>query len=216
MTATVVCTSDLHGELPVIPPCDLLLIAGDVCPVRDHRLGRQKRWLDTTFRRWLEQVRANKIVGTWGNHDFVAQEGLVPDDLPGTWLEHGATTWKGLTIFGSAWTPPFMDWAFMAPEDKLEVLYEDVPDDTSILLTHGPPLGLLDRVDSRHVGSAALYKKMNELQDLQLHTFGHIHEGYGQRGFLVNASHVNERYKPINPPIVRTVTVKEDSDDTDN
>ena len=58
----VVATSDLHGTLPPIPACDLLLIAGDVCPVWDHKLFFQDIWLRTTFTDWLRAQPAKKIV----------------------------------------------------------------------------------------------------------------------------------------------------------
>src|SRR5262249_33524902 len=70
----VVAVSDLHGNLPAIPPCDLLLLAGDITPVRDHRLAHQAEWLDTTFRAWLNQVPARKVIGVAGNHDFIFQQ----------------------------------------------------------------------------------------------------------------------------------------------
>lgn len=76
----VVATSDLHGFLPQIPPCDLLLIAGDVCPVWNHRLPFQRKWLRETFTPWLESLPARKIVGVWGNHDSIAESN--PDKVP--------------------------------------------------------------------------------------------------------------------------------------
>ena len=55
----IVALSDLHGHLPEIPPCDLVIVAGDVCPdrigpaiARDHP-GEQKAWFDQHVRAWL-------------------------------------------------------------------------------------------------------------------------------------------------------------------
>ena len=73
----IVGVSDLHGMLPEIPPCDLLLIGGDITPVTNHAIPFQAEWLDTTFRRWLEQAPARKVVGVAGNHDYIFQ------DMPG-------------------------------------------------------------------------------------------------------------------------------------
>ena len=60
----VTAVSDLHGNLPEIEPCDLLLVAGDICPVRDHSLGAQCEFLDAPFRAWLGRVPAAHVVET--------------------------------------------------------------------------------------------------------------------------------------------------------
>lgn len=100
----VVATSDLHGFLPQIPPCDLLLIAGDVCPVWNHRLPFQRKWLRETFTPWLESLPARKIVGVWGNHDSIAESNpdKVPP-LPWTNLIDEVIEWEGLRIYGLPW-----------------------------------------------------------------------------------------------------------------
>ena len=81
---TIVAISDQHGTLPAIPPCDLLLIAGDVTPVRNHDLFYQAHWLNTDFRYWLKSLPVEQIVFIAGNHDLVFQQDphLVPRDLP--------------------------------------------------------------------------------------------------------------------------------------
>ena len=68
-----VCLADLHGYLPVIPPCDVLLVAGDICPTADERPEAQRRWLGSEFAPWLADVPAEVVVGVAGNHDFVGE-----------------------------------------------------------------------------------------------------------------------------------------------
>ncbi len=87
--------------------------------------------------------------------------------------------------------------------------YELIPEDTDILITHGPPYGTMDVVRNFHtgkaenVGSTILAGTTNTLKSLKLHVFGHIHEGFGKSkdGKMVNASYVNEEYLPVNKPI---------------
>lgn len=206
---TVVCISDLHGWLPLdIPHCDLLVIGGDVCPTSDHRIARQEAWIDGPFRQWLEQVPAETVVGTWGNHDFFAQDGTIPANLPGTWLHDEAAEWKGLKVWGSAWTPTFFNWAYMKDDQDLTAHWAMIPDDTSILITHGPPYGRCD-LTARGVlaGSVSLEHRVRDLKQLQLHVCGHIHEGYGSTGNTINASHVNLDYRPVNQPVVKVLHV---------
>src|SRR3990167_818471 len=72
----IVALSDQHGHLPDIPPCDLLIIAGDVCPDRFgpfwamHAPEQQRSWFDRHVRPWLAEVPATHKLLTWGNHDW--------------------------------------------------------------------------------------------------------------------------------------------------
>src|SRR5690348_4412774 len=101
---TVAAISDLHGFLPETPPCDVLLIAGDVCPVDDHALRYQRDWLELSFAPWLETQPARAIVGIAGNHDFVAEsDDELMRSLPWTYLRDETTEVAGLTIHGSPW-----------------------------------------------------------------------------------------------------------------
>src|SRR5436190_1982375 len=109
----VVAVSDMHGILPEVPACDLLLLAGDITPVQDHDLSFQASWLGQEFRHWLKQVPARKVIGVAGNHDFIFQRlpEAVPPDLPWTYLQDEGTEWEGLRVYGTPWQPVFFDWA---------------------------------------------------------------------------------------------------------
>ena len=201
--------ADLHGFLPEIEPCDLLLVAGDVCPVSNHRLEYQRWWLEGPFAEWLERTEAGAIVGIGGNHDFIAQKdpGLMRR-LPWTYLCDETTEAAGLTIHGSPWTPTFMDWAFMEDDDQLAARWARIPEETDVLVTHGPPFGHGDLViDGHHGGSETLLARLEELPQLRLHVFGHIHEAGGSRtqiggAKLANVSYVDFDYRPARPASV--------------
>jgi Icc-related predicted phosphoesterase len=195
--------SDLHGFLPETPPCDVLLIAGDVCPVSDHELDFQRRWLETEFARWLAQRPAETILGIAGNHDFVAEvDDELMRSLPWHYLLDETTRVDGLTIHGSPWTVTFMDWAFMRSEAELAPVWAKIPEETDILVTHGPPYGHGDLViNGNRGGSETLLRRMEELPQLQLHICGHVHEGGGTRSQVgtaevVNVSYVDFDYRP--------------------
>ena len=184
----IIAISDLHGFLPEIPPCDLLLIAGDICPTSNHRVPFQAEWLNTVFRVWLESLRqVGKVIGIAGNHDFIFQNAahLVPPDLNWIYLEDSLTEYRGLRIWGTPWQPWFHDWAFNflpgpAGEDQATRKWTQIPNDTAILVTHGPPQHILDEtIRGRHVGCPQLLHRIHQLKALKLHVFGHIHESYG-------------------------------------
>ena len=86
---------------------------------------------------------------------------------------------EGKLFYGSPWTPYCGNWAF-SPKDyrDLEDYFAKIPEDTNILVTHGPPQGCLD---GRAYGSQALFKNVKRCTKIQLHVFGHIHESYGTK-----------------------------------
>lgn len=198
--------ADLHGNLPEIQPCDILLIAGDVCPATDHSLSYQYRWLNKNFRRWLEEVPAEYVVGICGNHDFIGQVGYgreLLDSLPWIYLEDKWTVVEGIEIYGSPWTPPFRDWAFMTPEWQLKELYSDIPP-VDILLSHGPPYRILDKSnDNEHCGSRELAKWWRKNKpNIQALICGHIHEARGYQDKVWNVSMIDASYKPYPDPTI--------------
>ena len=117
---------------------------------------------------------------------------------------------EGLKFWGSPWTPVFFNWAFnLERGDAIAERWGRIPDDTDVLITHGPPAGILDKIISPTgiicPGCDDLAERVAGLS-LKLHIFGHIHEGYGQEQIgdclHVNASTCNDSFKPLNPPIV--------------
>jgi Icc-related predicted phosphoesterase len=220
----IVCTADMHGYLPTIPRCDLLLIAGDICPAHNHGLEFQREWLDTVFRRWLmKDVPAEEIVAVWGNHDLIAEtrreEGgktlyrhIGPPSLPIPFLTDRMYEYNGLKIWGMPWQLPFSEgWAFNLPEPALKEKCALIPRDVDVIVSHGPPYGMGDMTfDGRPAGSRSLRWTVGH-HDARLVVCGHIHEDYGQwplarageptGRLVVNASHVDLRYRPVNPPV---------------
>ncbi len=206
----VAAVADLHGWLPDVPPCDLLLLAGDLCPVADHAPDVHAQWLDGPFRAWLDAQPAAAVAAIAGNHDLVFQQAprLVPD-LPWTYLEDGGARVAGLELWGSPWTPWFYDWAFNAPriegESFLQERYASAPADTEVLLLHGPPAGYGDvAAPGRSVGSTAALELIDRVTPA-LCVFGHIHEGRGawRRGEtqLANVAAVDPAYRLRSQPV---------------
>lgn len=218
----VVCISDTHlrHKALVMPEGDVLIHAGDLTP--RGALGHLK-----DFATWFDQQNYKYKFVIAGNHDFCFENGDRAEALKimsgrnfayleedGCEFEFGGKTWK---IWGSPWTPWFHSWAFNAERGpEIAEHWANIPDDTEILVTHGPPYKRGDRVyhssaENGHrlnVGCEDLSQRIKKLKDLRLHVFGHIHEDYGMcsdtdRGiFYVNAASCDLSYKPINDPIV--------------
>lgn len=207
------CISDLHGFFPKLDGGDLLIIAGDL--TKSDRLDEYEK-----FDAWLRDQQYRKKVIVAGNHDNHLQNGYKIKY--GDYLEDSATEFEGFKIWGSPWTKRFegqnpMCMAFSYPlEDDLKCKFDLIPDYIDILVTHSPPYAIMDTVDDHdscanyHVGSWALGNYIQEFKP-KLHVFGHIHECYGcdedewnlgpKTTKYINASHVNEWYEPVNPPI---------------
>jgi Icc-related predicted phosphoesterase len=207
--------SDTHGHFPEVEPCDLFLIAGDMANGFLYELNETVGWYDRFFRAWIKSIPAERVIYVAGNHDFAFEKERHKMEnlyLPGTYLEDQGTGFKGYKIWGSPWQPRFGNWAFNADEDELYRRFDWIPLDTEILITHGPPLNILDKTmdhpvygEGKHVGSKALLEKTWKLPKLKIHVFGHIHPARGRSEIAechyVNATHVDYNYQGVYDPI---------------
>ena len=147
-----------------------------------------------------------------GNHDFCfederkteAEEIFSKNGI--IYLNDSGVTIDGVKFWGSPVQPEFFDWAFNRKRgDDIKKHWDLIPDDTDVLITHGPPFGILDECSNgQKVGCEDLLNKIQNLE-IKVHAFGHIHEGYGikvQGGVaFVNSCILNKNYKVKNEPI---------------
>jgi Icc-related predicted phosphoesterase len=201
-----VCLADLHGYLPAVPPCDVLVIAGDICPTDDESPERQRRWLGSTFASWLADAPAGEVIGVAGNHDFVGEsDPAALRDLDWHYLQDETIEIGGVSYFGSPWTSRFQEWAFMLTEEELAERWQQIPIGIDVLCVHSPPLGYGDWISGQEIGSPSLLATIDERAP-KLSVFGHVHQGYGrwERGAstLVNAAYCGMDYLPAHEPIV--------------
>lgn len=209
----IVATSDTHGTLPEIPPCDVLIIAGDVCPTYSDHVAAQLQYLDTNFRAWLKFVEAEVIIGIAGNHDYCFEkraEDVRRLNLPWKYLEDSGISVFGLKIWGSPWVHGICDWwAFHDTDEGIYAKQAFIPNDVDIVVTHGPPHGFQDmsapKFGAVHAGFPGANTMLKRVKPKAL-ICGHIHEGYGSAehysgAVVYNVSHMNENYEPINAPM---------------
>jgi Icc-related predicted phosphoesterase len=230
--------SDLHGNLPDFPrDADVLLLGGDICPdfmrtryssrvVNDNGEQRQRHWLDTEFRVWLNAIwmQSIKVVGIWGNHDFVGEHRfLVPRGLKWTLLEDSEAIVDGIRVYGTPWVPGLPYWAFYGDERKLRLRAEAIPEGIDVLMTHGPPHNAGDFIptspkqrekynnfNGENVGDPTLNDAIRRVQPKTVVT-GHIHEDRGShllpdggwKGYVQNVAAVDELYNLHRYPWVR-------------
>ena len=206
----IVCVSDthmLHGSV-VVPDGDVLVHAGD--------MTRKGKVADIeAVNAWLGTLPHRHKVVIAGNHDFGFEKTPAAAWAAIThahYLQDSAVVLDGVRFYGSPWTPRFYDWAFNADRgDELARIWARVPPRVDVLVTHGPPKGILDRTFAGlSVGCEALRDALRSTLRPRLHVFGHIHESYGRvesdGTTYVNASTCNLLYRAVNPPVVVDLT----------
>lgn len=202
--------ADGHGWLPPVPRCDVLVVAGDFqC---HHDPARAAAWFDTRVRAWLAKtgLPADRVVYVPGNHDrvFAEHPGLVAG-LPWTVLADAGATVAGLAVWGTPWTLRYGKYAFMGDDPGLAAPFALIPDGLDVLVSHGPPRGVLDRTaDGLDVGGESLLAAVRRVRP-RLHLFGHVHEGrglaagaYGPGTLAANVAAVDTGHNPAGPPVV--------------
>ncbi len=188
---TIVAAADLHGHLPRISPCDLLVLAGDLAPYEIERdAERCEAWFATAFATWIADAPVGETVAIAGNHDFWAED-LPPGAHTGlfgvdwTFLrDAGVTTRSGLAVYGTPWTRDDYASAFEAPVDALSRIWAAIPTGLDVLVAHCPPRGHGDTVteagDTSHMGTEAMSLAITRAKP-RLVVYGHAHQAHGYR-----------------------------------
>lgn len=193
-------THNLHEQITV-PEGDVLVHAGDFCSY-----GNKKETY--SFLKWFGwQPHKTKILIA-GNHELHVEHHLEAfqarvKDFDVIFLHDSGIEIGGLLFYGMPWTKIFYNWAFMLNNDGLMAKTRMIPNNTDILITHGPPFGIGDRnYFGERVGDSGLLDRVMEINPL-LHIFGHVHGEFGvYQNRFVNASNLNEKYEYVNAPIV--------------
>jgi hypothetical protein len=137
--------------------------------------------------------------------DYLQDEELV---IYGDGYE-GNSPQDNIRIYGSPWQPEFYSWAFNLQRNSIELSgkWEAIPDNTDILVTHGPAFGTLDTVTGRqydNLGCELLAERIERLKP-KIHVCGHIHSGYGYEfkdgTHYFNAAILNEAYEYTQKPM---------------
>lgn len=205
----IVLLSDTHDRVEGlhVPDGDLLVHTGDF--TMRGREDEVRRFLD-----WFASWPHPHKVFIAGNHDFLVERDperfreMLPEGL--VYLEDEAAEVAGLRVYGSPVTPWFHDWAFNVQRGPdIAAVWERIPEGTELLLTHGPPRGILDRTAyGEAVGCDDLAARVAAVRP-RWHVFGHIHESRGElvhEGVhYLNASVLDRRYAIARTPLVLDV-----------
>ncbi|WP_286592231.1 metallophosphoesterase [Sphingobacterium sp. N143] len=147
-----------------------------------------------------------------GNHDFYFEETdsnkirrIIPKEI--IYLNDSGIAINGIKFWGSPITPWFNNWAFNRNRGaEIKKHWDLIPVDTDVLITHGPPFGILDEtVYGKRTGCEELLLRVYQVKP-QYHIFGHIHEDYGSftkgETSFINASVLDDWYEMKNKPII--------------
>jgi Icc-related predicted phosphoesterase len=174
-------THTYHDLLKIPSGIDMIIHSGDCSNPRDpyNNESEVRDFID-----WYKEIPVKHKIYVAGNHDTSIEKGLVTkDDFKNAgiiYLENESVVIDGIKIFGSPHTPNFGNWAFMKERTKLERFWRlAIDEDVNIVVTHGPPKGILDKSYDREnnlecCGDKSLLNRILEVQPTYS-LFGHIH-----------------------------------------
>jgi len=178
----ILAISDTHGfhkELKDFSGIDMIIHAGDFSNIQNPMFNQQEA---VDFLSWYDDLNVKYKVLIAGNHDTSIEARLVrpKENFKSiVYLEHESVVIEGINIFGSPYTPIFGTWSFMKKKGRLDPLWQQIPENTDILVTHGPPQGILDLSRDRddkleYCGDKELLNHVYRVRPKH-HIFGHIH-----------------------------------------
>jgi len=182
-----------------IPECDIFIFAGDA------EIDSIEALHD--FNKWVGTIPAKHKIVTGGNHDFYLAdrpaEELQTYFTNAKYVENEAFEIEGIKFWASPYSVKFGKWAWMLKSDQLRHVWNLIPDDTDVVITHSPPFGILDNTPFSQwpCGCPTLLHRIEQLKP-KCHIFGHIHNDSGilVKGdtTFINASMLDDYYQLVN------------------
>ena len=209
------CISDTHcnhTQLKIPADIDMVIHAGDASCYQDLSYNDAEMH---TFLKWFNDLSIKYKIYVPGNHDTSVEANMhnFEEDYPEIIvLINKEVVIEGIKIYGSPITPRFgVGWAYNCAHNKIHKYWEKIPDDANIVITHGPPKGMLDLTANNgfHLcGCKTLLNRIHWIKP-EYHIFGHIHDESliynsgmfkpsGSKTTFVNASTVNLHHKVVN------------------
>jgi hypothetical protein len=146
-----------------------------------------------------------------GNHESRAISSEWRDQITGAVvLLNNGIELAELKIWGSPITPKDLGGFGPSTPEELERLYARIPDGTDLIITHGPPRGILDGASEPGgpQGCPQLLAAAHRVKPL-VHVFGHVHRGYGlmhsAETLFVNAALAGPGYALSHKPIAISI-----------
>lgn len=187
--------SDTHGKhrlLQNLPEADIIVHSGDL-----SEGGTESEILD--FLEWFVDLPYKYKIFVAGNHDHGLHNANI-EGLPENCyhLSNFGVTIEGVKFYG---VPLFM-------EDIEAGVFDEnirkIPADTDVLITHQPPYGILDSVETAHFGDRILLETILKIKP-KYHLFGHAHDAFGieksNHTTFVNGAlldfHCEMKYEPV-------------------
>lgn len=186
--------SDTHGRhraLETLPDADIVVHSGDFTCA-----GTEQEAID--FMDWFCDLPYRHKIFIAGNHDGCLFDTRI-EGLPGNVhpLNNSSVIIEGLKFYG---IPMFVEYELSGENAKC---IDAIPDDADIIVTHQPPMNILDFSDNIHYGSRLLREKVLEVKP-SYHLFGHIHHSYGtteENGIIFsNAALLDDEYELVRVP----------------
>ena len=178
-------THACHSQLTVPKNIDLVIHSGDESNYWDQHRNHSEY---QDFKEWYFNLPIKHKVFVPGNHSsyIFHNEKEVRKDFKKLgihFLNKDSVEIEGLKLYGDPTTPIFGNWWHMSKREKLFNRWQLIPEDTDILITHGPPKRILDLSHNRegkleYCGDQSLFNRVLEIKP-KIHCFGHIHNSNG-------------------------------------